>query len=174
MTRIPQASYDQIPDASRELWDQQITDHGRMTNMKRTLAHSPVAFAALMTWYPLRDLVLPSLGVRLTNLFAHAVSSETDCLICSTFFRRIIQESGEDPDRLAMSPKERAITTFGQELARNKHRVSNETYAGVAHYLNPHEILNLTAFGALMVATNVINNVLDVELDAELERFRAT
>jgi hypothetical protein len=26
--------------------------------MKRTLAHSPVALVALMTWYPLRDAVL--------------------------------------------------------------------------------------------------------------------
>ena len=41
-----------------------------------------------MTWYPLRDTVQPFLGERLTTLFAHAISSETDCLICSTFFRR--------------------------------------------------------------------------------------
>jgi hypothetical protein len=31
------------------------------------------------------DTVRPFLGERLTYLFAHAVSTETDCLICSTF-----------------------------------------------------------------------------------------
>ena len=30
----------------------------------------------------------------------------------------------------------------------------------------------LTAFGALMVATNVVNNALDVELDDYLEPYR--
>lgn len=36
-------------------------------------------------------------------LFAHAVPAETDCLICSTFVGRVLVESGEDPDALALS-----------------------------------------------------------------------
>ena len=77
-------------------------DVGRITNMKRTLLHSLPAFHALMEWYPLRDTVQPFLGERLTHLFAHAVSTETDCLICSTFFRRLLIESGENPDALEL------------------------------------------------------------------------
>ena len=59
-----------------------------MTNMKWTLAHAPAALDALLEWYPLHDQVVPFLGERRTNLFCHAISTETDCLICSTFFRR--------------------------------------------------------------------------------------
>ena len=51
-----------------------------------------------MTWYDLRDEVEPFLGERATMLFAHAISAETDCLICSTFFRRLLIDAGEDPD----------------------------------------------------------------------------
>jgi hypothetical protein len=31
-----------------------------------------------MTWYSLRDATIPILGERLTTIFAHAISAETD------------------------------------------------------------------------------------------------
>jgi Enoyl-(Acyl carrier protein) reductase len=39
-------------------------------------------------------------GERRTWLFCHAISTRADCLICSTFFRRLIIDAGEDPDAL--------------------------------------------------------------------------
>ena len=123
MSRIaPLEVADAGPQERAEL-DRQLAAHGRLTNMKRTLAHSGTALHALMTWYPLRDRVEAFLGERATTLFAHAISARTDCLICSTFFRRILVEWGEDPD-------------------------------------------------ALMIATNVFNNALRVDLDGYLEPYR--
>ena len=63
--------------------------------MKQTLGHSPVALRALMQWYPLRNEVETFLGQRSTIIYVHAISSATDCLICSTFFRRILIDGGE-------------------------------------------------------------------------------
>ena len=40
-----------------------------------------------------------------------------------------------------------------------------------AHF-TPAQIVVLTAFGALMVATNVVNNALDVDLDEYLQPYR--
>jgi alkylhydroperoxidase family enzyme len=148
-------------------------DVGRITNMKRTLLHSRPAFAALMTWYELRDTVRPFLGDRLTTLFAHAVSSETECLICSTFFRRILIESGEDPDRLTLRADERDIVAFGRALAVTPHRVPDAVFAPLRARYTDEQIVALTAFGALMVATNVVNNALGVALDDYLQPFRA-
>ena len=51
-----------------------------------------------MTWYDLRDEVVPFLGERLADLFSHAISAGTDCLICSTYFRKALIDSGENPD----------------------------------------------------------------------------
>ncbi len=48
-----------------------------------------------MEWYPLRDEVAGFLGDRATTLFAHAISTQSDCLICSTFFRRILIDVGD-------------------------------------------------------------------------------
>src|SRR6516225_5802571 len=106
MPRIPSLSDEEAPPASRVLLDEQRAAHGRVTNMKRTLAHSPTALRALMTWYDLHTEVITFLGNRLATLFAHVISSQTDCLICSTFFRRWLIEAGEDLDRLEMKERE--------------------------------------------------------------------
>ena len=162
---------DTEPEARAEL-DRQLAAHGRVTNMKRTLAHSATALHALMTWYPLRDKVAVFLGERATTLFAHAVSAGTDCLICSTFFRRLLLQSGENPDHLVLDEWESAVVAFGRSLAITPHEVPDAVYQPIAEKLTREQIVVLTAFGALMVATNVFNNALRVPLDEYLEPFR--
>jgi alkylhydroperoxidase family enzyme len=127
-----------------------------------------------MTWYALRDAVRPFLGERATVLFAHAVSAETDCLICSTFFRRLLVESGEDPDALALSVEEEGLVAFARALAVTPHRVPDAVAAPIRARLDDAQLVALVAFGALMVATNVVNNVLGVPLDGYLEPYRRT
>jgi alkylhydroperoxidase family enzyme len=169
--RVPPTAYGELPAAARAAHDAHERIAG-ITNMKRTLLHSVPAFEALMTWYPLRDAVRPFLGDRLTTLFAHAVSSETDCLICSTFFRRLLLQSGENPDRLVLDDWESAVIAFGRRLAVTPHDVPDEVYRPIAERLTPDQMVVLTAFGALMVATNVFNNALRVPLDEYLQPFR--
>jgi len=173
MARVPPLDYDDASSAARAAHDHHKEHIGRITNMKRTLLHSLPAFDALMTWYSLRDTVQPFLGERLTHLFAHAVSTENECLICSTFFRRLLIQSGENPDALRLSDYERAVVEYGRQLGRDAHQVSNEMYADLSAHLTPQQIVALTAFGALMLATNVFNNALRVDLDQYLEPFRA-
>ena len=172
MPRIRPVEYAETTPAVRAAHDEVVREHGRITNMKRTLLHSLPAFQALMEWYPLRDTVQPFLGERLTNLFAHAISTESDCLVCSTFFRRIMLESGENPDRFALDEREEVVVEFGRQLAKPFARVPNGLFARLAAAFTDEQIVALTAFGALMVATNVFNNALDVDLDGYLEPYR--
>ena len=109
----------------------------RITNMKRTLAHSAPSFRALMVWYPLRSAVEPFLGPRLTNLFAHAISTGADCLICSTFFRRILIEAGEDPDRLELDARESCVVEFGRQLAADPHTIADDLFQRLAGFMSP-------------------------------------
>ncbi len=122
MARIPPLQ-DAEADAQRLAALEEIqAAHGRVTNMKRTLARSPVALRALMTWYDLKDAVVPFLGERLTMLFAHAISAGTDCLVCSTFFRRMLIDSYEDPDSLRLDDWEQTIVDYGRQLAKDAAR----------------------------------------------------
>jgi alkylhydroperoxidase family enzyme len=146
--------------------------HGRVTNMKRTLARAPVALDALMSWYDLRDQVIPFLGDRLTLLFAHAISTGTDCLVCSTFFRRLLIESGQDPDALQLDEWEQTIVRYGRQLSVDPHGVSDELFGRITKRLKPEQVVALTVFGGIMLATNVFNNALQVDLDEYLNFYR--
>jgi alkylhydroperoxidase family enzyme len=172
MARIPPLEYEQAqPAAQREL-DHQLAHSGRLTNMKRTLAHSPPALHALMQWYPLHDEVQTFLGQRLTTLFAHAVSTQTDCLICSTFFRRLLLEAGEQPDHPTLDEREQVVLDYGRQLARDAHGVSDDLYERLRRFLQPAQIVALTALGGMMIATNLFNNALRVDLDTYLHPYR--
>jgi alkylhydroperoxidase family enzyme len=172
MVRIPQLSDSEMPPASRAELERHVAAHGSVTNMKRTLAHSPVALRVLLEWYALRDEVQPFLGERLTLLFAHAVSVQSDCLICSTFFRRLIVDADEDPDKLVLDAWEETVVEFGRQLARDANGVSDELFGRLAARLKPAQIVALTAFAGLMIATNVFNNAIQVELDEYLWLYR--
>ncbi len=172
MSRVPQIEYARASGEAREAHDAHLREQGRITNMKRTLLQSVPAFHALMEWYPLRDVVRPFLGDRLTTIYAHAISSEESCLICDTFFRRILIDAGEDPDALVLNDGEREVVAFGRALAHSPHRVPDAVFAPLARRFTPEQLVALTAFGALMIATNVINNALLVPLDDYLEPYR--
>jgi hypothetical protein len=49
--------------------------------------------------------------------------------------------------------------------------VSDSLYGRLEAFLTPTQIVDLTAFGALMIGTNVVNNALRVDLDAYLEPY---
>ena len=173
MARIDPITYEGASAPQREAHEAHERQHGRMTNMKRTLLHSLPAFHALMEWYTLRDAVRPFLGDRATTLFSHAISAGTDCLICSTFFRRILIDAGEDPDQLTLDERESLLVAFGRQLAHDPKGVSDELYGRLTKHFSAPEMVALTAFGCIMLATNVFNDVLRVDLDGYLEPYRA-
>ena len=173
MARIPPVDESSAPPASRELAAAHLASGSRMTNMKWTLAHSPTALDALLTWYPLHDEVAPVLGERRTWLFCHAISTQSDCLICSTFFRRLIIDAGEDPAALQLDEFDSLIVDLGRRLAADPHSVDDAMHAALGERLKPEQIVTLIAFGAIMVATNVFNDAMGVDLDDYLERYAA-
>jgi alkylhydroperoxidase family enzyme len=173
MARIQPVDETSALPASRELAAAHAASGGRMTNMKWTLAHSPTALDALLRWYPLYDEVVPLLGERRTWLFCHAISAANECLICSTFFRRLLVEAGEDLEAIEMDDFDEVIAEFGRRLGTDPHSVDDALHARLAERLEPAQIVTLTAFGAIMVATNVFNDALAVDLDHYLRPFRA-
>jgi alkylhydroperoxidase family enzyme len=172
MARVAPLAVEAAAPAARAQLERQLAAHGRVTNMKRTLAHSPAALHALMEWYPLHDEVAGFLGPRAATLFTHAISTQTDCLICSTCFRRKLIDAGENPDALVLDEREQALVEYGRQLARDPNAVGDELYGRLAAFLSPPQLVALTAFGGLMIATNVFNNALRVDLDEYLHPYR--
>lgn len=81
-------------------------------------------------------------------------------------------DAGEDPDWLRLDEWDQTIVAFGRQLAVDPRGVSDELFGRLAARLNPEQIVALTAFGGLMVATNLFNNALRVDLDEYLYAYR--
>lgn len=171
MARIEPVQYEEASAPVREQFDDQISRNGRITNMKKTLLHSLPAFHALMEWYPLRDAAQAFIGERGVNVFCHAISTENDCLICSTFFRKILIDAGEDPDNLQLSEQEALLAEFGKSCVKAPVHVGDALYQQLQRHFTDEQIVILTAFAALMIATNLINTALQVDLDPYLESY---
>lgn len=174
MSRVSRVEDDTASEAARAEIARQIEKNGRITNMKRTLLHSLPAYHAYMEWYTLRDQLEPVIGSRAIILYSHAISNQTDCLICSTFFRRYLIDAGEDPANLTLNDTESLLVEYGQQLARNAHDVSDELFARLRARFSEAELVLLTAFAGLMIATNLFNNALRIPLDDYLSPYRDT
>lgn len=172
MAYVSRNQYENTEPEAREIWNQQVRDHSRMTNMKKTLAHSSNALRAYMEWYPLKDEVAAFTGERSAILFAHAISVQNECLICSTFFRRILFDWGENPDDLKLDETEQILVKYGISLAKEPHNISPDLMAKLKRRFSEKEIVSLTAFGGIMIATNLFNDALRIELDDYLFQYK--
>lgn len=144
---------------------------GRINNMKATLGHSLTSFEAYMQWYPLYNTIQRILGGRLACLYAYSISASTNCTFCTTFFRKMIIEAGEDPEHLTLKPEEQLVLDFGSEVARSHGNVREEMYRWISLLYNDRQLVILIAFAGQMIATNVFNNVVKTEIDEDLIPF---
>jgi alkylhydroperoxidase family enzyme len=172
MARIEQVRFEEASPEIQEEYRKIVKEHGVVSNMKATLLHSPVALRAVLTWYDLFDRVKSVIGQRRTILFCDAISRENECELCTTFMRRAITNGGENPDRIKLDDRDRAVVEFGRQLAADANRVSDNLFERLQAFLTPAQIVDLTTFGALMIVNNIFNSALQVDVDESLDAFR--
>ncbi len=173
MSYIPMTDYETASQEVRNEYDDQIAKHGRITNMKRTLLHNVPSFKAYMEWYTLYDELVPVLGERALAIFSYAISTGNNCLICGTFFRKILIDNGEDLDNLNLSEQEQLLVDLGVAIAKNPHNIPDEIYDGLKKFYTDEQIVTIIAFAGIMYATNLFNTVAKVDLDEVLYNYTA-
>ncbi|MCY7352122.1 MAG: hypothetical protein LH606_15905 [Cytophagaceae bacterium] len=173
MPRISPLSVEEAAPDTRAAFARHVAEYpgSRITNMKATLGRSRLAFEVYMQWYPLYEETKKILGNRLAYLFSHAISQGSDCPLCTTFFRKIILENGEQPEDLHLTDQEQVLLTFGSEIARNRGEIPDALYEQVAARYTPEQVVVLVAFAGQMIATNIFNNVLEVTIDEYLTPY---
>lgn len=168
MAHIPLPDREDLDPQAQARWDERLASDGEVSHMKRTLLRSPVAYDALMTWFPLRDALLPRIGERGVIVLSHAISTTNDCLLCSLYFRRALIARGEDPQaRYDLNDEELDLAEFGRQLAADGRASADLTHRLQQRY-GDDGLVDLVSFSGLMIATNLVNSALDVDLDAEL------
>ncbi|MDR2100338.1 MAG: hypothetical protein LBP40_05905, partial [Campylobacteraceae bacterium] len=121
--------------------------------------------------FPLRDEAEIFIGKRGVAVFCHAISEQNDCLLCSVYFRRELKKLGFDLDNLSFSYEELLLERFGRALTKDANGIGDELFGEFKNSFSEEEIVVLTSFAALMIATNLINKALDIELDDGLQIY---
>ena len=172
MPRILPLKPDEISEPVSAAFEKHKQDYNaRITNMKSTMGKALPVFDVYMRWYDLYEEVKKFIGKRSAYLFAHAVSEGSNCPLCTTFFRKIIIEHGEKPEELILTGDEQKLLDFGTAIANNKGEVSDELYQQIADKYSEQEIIILIGFAGQMIATNIFNNVLQVQIDDYLAPY---
>ncbi|MDR1410633.1 MAG: hypothetical protein LBI91_00340 [Spirochaetaceae bacterium] len=174
MDFLPMTEYESASAEVKREYDDQIKKNGRVTNMKRTLLHNVPAFHAYMEWYTLRDQLASFISDRAVSLYSYAISQANNCLICSTFFRKILIDSGDDPDNPRLSETEKLLMDFGHAIVQDPFHIPDEFYEKIRAQFSTEQIVVLIAFAGIMAATNLFNTVAKVPLDEVLYKYTGT
>ena len=172
MARIKPVTGNEISPSVKQAFEKHVADYNaRITNMKATLGHSLPAFEIYMQWYVLYDELKKILGERLAYLYAYSISYSSNCPLCSTFFRKIIIDAGENPEKLELTEREKILLEFGSSIAASKGIIADDVYSNVAALFDQQEMVVLIAFAGQMIATNIFSNVTETDIDEYLEGY---
>ena len=152
------------PETAGEKEKEVIRDHlaqgYRLTNEKLTLLHNAEAFKAIEdSSYSLDRELQRLIGKRAGDFFEYAISEENDCLVCSTYFRKLLKDNGIDFDNFQFTKKEELLISFGRALAKDPKNIPDEIYTELKEEFTEEEIVVITAMGVLMVANNYFNDI---------------
>ena len=139
--------------------------------MKRTLLNHVPSFQVLMEWYPLEKEAEKIIGSRAVNFYCYAISTENECLICSMFFKKIITDLGIDFNTFEFTDDEQLLIDYGRAIVKDPEHVPEEIFEELKKRYSSEEIVAITAFGTIMIATNLVNKILHVDLDDHLYAY---
>jgi alkylhydroperoxidase family enzyme len=85
-------------------------------------------------------------------------------MVCSAVFKSFLDEQGVDFNNLIMTPVEQVLISFGRNIADNPHEVFEDQIEEMKEFFTDEQLVVLTALAAMMVASNIVNTVLEVEI----------
>lgn len=171
MSHLSHFDYDTASEAARAEHDREVALRGRMTNMKRTLLHSPVAHRIYAEWFALREELRPALDDRAIWLFCQAIAIESRSIIPVGFFRRALINAGLAPETVEPSADEVLLITFGKAIVMDSTAVPDDLWGRLKGRYDEPTLVNLVAFAGIMIATAVFTNVAKIDVDPELGPF---
>lgn len=157
---------DLTPDAAQAA-QRFLAEHpGPLSNLDRTLLGSVSVFTSYTAWFRLRDELIPFLGERAVNLFCYAISNGYPAPYPTTFFRRELESSGDDPLAPHVTEAERLLIDWGRGVGAGAASIPPELRDAVEKTFQPKLRLLLTAFAGLMVAVCVLTVVGEVPTES--------
>jgi hypothetical protein len=171
MSRVSAVEPGQGSPEQDAAYKDEIARVGQVTNMKKAILHSLPAYRTYKGFYELQKATKDLVGVRAFNVFAYAISTGSDCVLCATFFRRLLKEAGIEPRDFTPTEIEAVLLKVGQAIGERRGKLSDDIWQELRRHFDESGVATLIGFAGTMVATNIFNSVLEVDLDDYLEPF---
>lgn len=169
MAHVKLVTREDLSPEGQKRWDAEIERSGaEPTHMKRALLNHLPSYDSLMNWYPLYADLERIVGTRGAVVYSFAISTQNECLLCTTYFRRALKERGEDINGLDFTEVEEDLAAFGRSLTAQHHSDPELVRRLIGRY-GEEGIVALIGFGILMIGNNITNSFLEVELDPGLQ-----
>ena len=165
MPRIAPVNLTDLSPEAKAAVDEHLRQGYRLTNEKLTLLHNATAFEALEAQSYAVDRELQRLvGKRAADFFEYAISVENDCIVCTTYFGKLLRSMGiEDFEHFAFTPEEELMIEYGRAIAKNPKRIPDELFEKLCAIFDEETIVVMTTMAVFMIANNVFNDALQVE-----------
>ncbi len=172
MARVGFVDYENASGEVKQAYDKLIQKNGLVTHMKQVLLNDLTSFEAYQSWYPLYEKLIAFTGELGAEVLCYAISTQNECLLCSVYFRKVFIEKGYTFEELDLSEKDKLLAAFGSAIAKDPNSLSDELFAALRKHFTSPQIVVLTAFSGQMIATNVFNSALQIELDDNLINYQ--
>ena len=168
MAKVSYVKREDLDAVGQQAYDEENSRVGLVTNMKRAILHSPPAHQAYLGSYLIKAELIHLLGKRAFNIYAHAISSASDCLLCSTFFRRALAAEAISPASFQPTEEEQLLIDLGSTIGARVKQLDATLWSRLLQRYDETAIVNLIGYGGTMVATNIFNSLLEIDMDAYL------
>jgi len=165
MPRIAPVNLTDLPPEAQAAVDEHLRQGYRLTNEKLTLLHNVSAFEALEAQSYAVDRELQRLvGKRAADFFEYAISVENDCIVCTTYFGKLLRSLGiENFEDFAFTPEEELMIEYGRAIAKNPKQIPYELFERLRAAFDEESLVVITTMAVFMIANNVFNDALQVE-----------
>ncbi len=165
MPRIAPVNLTDLPPEAQAAVDEHLRQGYRLTNEKLTLLHNATAFEALEAQSYAVDRELQRLvGKRAADFFEYAISVENDCIVCTTYFGKLLRSMGiEDFEGFAFTPEEELMIEYGRAIAKNPKQIPDALFERLRAAFDEETLVVMTTMAVFMIANNVFNDALQVE-----------
>ncbi len=180
MGRISMIDPQTAPENVQEVIRRHLAGGHQLTNEKRTLLHNVNAFLAIEeASYTLDRDLQERIGKLDADLFEYAISVSNECLVCTTYFSRLLREEHHlDPSDFKLNRRQELLMNYARKLGSDPKSITDEEFTELKEDFLRHgdkdgapvdeekaeEIMViLTAMGAMMVANNYVNDALRVD-----------
>lgn len=102
-------------------------------------------------------------GKRAADIYEYAISAANDCIVCTTYFKKLLDSEGIDIHNFEFTKDEELLVEFARALANDPRHIPADLKDRMQARYNDREFVVITSMGIMMLANNYFNDIMEVE-----------